>query len=42
MFENERTYEHYNGSYAQDVEGWSDQTSTTYSTEILKPIGNID
>ena len=21
----ERTYEHYNGSYAQDVEGWSDQ-----------------
>lgn len=21
----ERTYERYNGSYAQDVEGWSDQ-----------------
>lgn len=21
----EPTYEHYNGSYAQDVEGWSDQ-----------------
>lgn len=21
----DRTYEHYNGSYAQDVEGWSDQ-----------------
>lgn len=26
MFENDEcTYEHYNGSYAQDVEGWSDQ-----------------
>lgn len=24
-FEEERTYENYNGSYAQDVEGWSDQ-----------------
>ena len=23
--EDERTYENYNGSYAQDVEGWSDQ-----------------
>ena len=23
--ENKRTYEYYNGSYAQDVEGWSDQ-----------------
>ena len=21
----ERTYDHYHGSYAQDVEGWSDQ-----------------
>lgn len=24
-FEEEATYENYNGSYAQDVEGWSDQ-----------------
>lgn len=24
-YEEERTYERYNGSYAQDVEGWSDQ-----------------
>ena len=24
-FEREQTYERYNGSYAQDVEGWSDQ-----------------
>ena len=24
-FEEEKTYENYNGSYAQDVEGWSDQ-----------------
>ena len=24
-YEEERTYENYNGSYAQDVEGWSDQ-----------------
>ena len=24
-FEREETYERYNGSYAQDVEGWSDQ-----------------
>lgn len=24
-YEEERTYNHYNGSYAQDVEGWSDQ-----------------
>ena len=24
-FEEERTYERYNGCYAQDVEGWSDQ-----------------
>lgn len=24
-YEREETYEHYNGSYAQDVEGWSDQ-----------------
>ena len=23
--EDERTYENYNGSYAQDVEGWIDQ-----------------
>ena len=23
--DDERTYENYNGSYAQDVEGWSDQ-----------------
>ena len=25
LHEEERTYERYNGSYAQDVEGWSDQ-----------------
>ena len=25
FYEDERTYERYNGSYAQDVEGWSDQ-----------------
>ena len=24
-YEREETYERYNGSYAQDVEGWSDQ-----------------
>ena len=24
-YEDERTYERYNGSYAQNVEGWSDQ-----------------
>lgn len=24
-FEEEKTYENYNGSYAQDVESWSDQ-----------------
>ena len=24
-FEEEKTYENYNGSYAQDVEAWSDQ-----------------
>lgn len=24
-YEEEKTYERYNGSYAQDVEGWSDQ-----------------
>ena len=24
-YEREQTYERYNGSYAQDVEGWSDQ-----------------
>ena len=24
-FEEEKTYENYSGSYAQDVEGWSDQ-----------------
>lgn len=24
-YEEEQTYERYNGSYAQDVEGWSDQ-----------------
>lgn len=24
-FEDDKTYENYNGSYAQDVEGWSDQ-----------------
>lgn len=24
-YDDERTYENYNGSYAQDVEGWSDQ-----------------
>ena len=24
-YEEERTYENYNGSYAQDVKGWSDQ-----------------
>ena len=24
-FEEERSYDHYNGSYAQDVEDWSDQ-----------------
>ena len=23
-YEEERTYDNYNGSYAQDVEGWSD------------------
>ena len=25
-YEEERTYENYNGSYDQDVEGWSDRT----------------
>lgn len=25
FYEEKRTYERYNGSYAQDVEGWSDQ-----------------
>lgn len=25
FYEDERTYERYNGTYAQDVEGWSDQ-----------------
>ena len=24
-YEEERTYDNYKGSYAQDVEGWSDQ-----------------
>ena len=24
-YDEEPTYDHYNGSYAQDVEGWSDQ-----------------
>lgn len=24
-YEEERTYDNYHGSYAQDVEGWSDQ-----------------
>ena len=24
-YEEEKTYDNYNGSYAQDVEGWSDQ-----------------
>jgi len=41
-FEEERTYERYNGSYAQDVEGWSDQDIDDVFDGDLDAYWNID
>lgn len=41
-YEDDRTYERYNGSYAQDVEGWSDQDIDTVFEGDPEAYWNID